>query len=210
MNPRVAQFVNGKWHQNCFLLFNDASEALIVDPGSDVGEIASRIEAEGARPLAILNTHAHYDHVGAVAGLMHKYAIPFFLNGEDGELLRRANLYKLIFDSREAVTVPNITHDLRDQPTCLEFGSFAVEWFPTPGHTPGSVCFRVGRALFTGDTLMPSGPGRTDLPGGNPEDLQASLAQLNLLPSNLELYAGHGPVSRLADALTFCEYPCSA
>ena len=117
----------------------------------------------------------------------------------------RANLYKLIFDSREAVTVPDITHDLRELPASLKFGSFEVGWFATPGHTAGSVCFTVDQALFTGDTLMPNGPGRTDLPGGNPEDLQDSLERLKALPADLHLYAGHGPAARLGDALPYCE-----
>lgn len=201
MTLRIQRFVNGTWRQNCYVVANDAAEAVIIDPGSALDEIVGIVRESDCRPLAILNTHAHYDHIGAVDGLMNHFGIPFYMNGADLDLLRRANLYKLIFDSRESVKVPEVTHDLRSLLPILNIGSFRIRWMATPGHTPGSTCFQIGHHLFTGDTLMGNGAGRTDLPGGNPTEIDASLRMLAALPPDTEMHAGHGRPTTLAAGL---------
>ena len=112
MGVRVSTVVNGRWRENCHIASNDAGDALIVDPGSQSEDIAAQVDANGWHVLAILNTHAHYDHVGAVAPLQDRYAAPFYLHGADAPLLKRANLYRMLFESRDAVRIPTISYDI--------------------------------------------------------------------------------------------------
>lgn len=86
---QVITHVNGKWKQNCYLIYNNIKNALIIDPGSDPGGIKELITEYKLSPLAILNTHAHYDHIGAVSALIDLYGIPFFLNENDQKLLSK-------------------------------------------------------------------------------------------------------------------------
>ena len=193
--------MNGRWKQNCHLVGDQDGNALIVDPGSDAEAISESLDRRAWLPIAIINTHAHYDHVGAVTALVERFRIPFYLHGDDADLLRRANLYRMVFDSPETIRVPEITHDLRDLSGELKIGCFQLDVLHTPGHTPGSVCFRLGNYLFSGDTLMASGAGRTDLPGGDSGALRQSLDVLSSLDAKHELFGGHGRSVALGQAL---------
>lgn len=189
---QVTTFVNGKWRQNCYLISNDQGDALIVDPGSDPEAIAKLITELGVQPVAILNTHAHYDHIGAISGLMQKYEIPFFLHGDDAKLLKQANLYKILFETKNSISIPTFGEDFAAGPEDLRVAGFSVRVIHTPGHTAGGVCLLIGSNLFSGDTLMLGGPGRTDLPGGDKVKLKDSLQKLRELPEDHLVYAGHG------------------
>ncbi|MDP3798971.1 MAG: MBL fold metallo-hydrolase [Polaromonas sp.] len=189
---RVTTFVNGKWRQNCYLISNTQREALIIDPGSDPEGISELITELGVRPVAILNTHAHYDHVGAISVLLQKYEIPFFLHGDDAKLLKQANLYKILFETKNSISIPPFGEDFDKGPEDLNVAGFSVRVIHTPGHTAGGVCLLIGGNLFSGDTLMLGGPGRTDLPGGDKVKLKDSLQKLRELPEDYLVYAGHG------------------
>ena len=188
----VTTFVNGKWRQNCYLISNTQREALIVDPGSDPKAIAGLITELGVQPVAILNTHAHYDHIGAVSELIQKYGIPFFLHVDDAKLLKQANLYKILFETKNSISIPTFGSDFAKGPEDLRVAGFSVRVIHTPGHTAGGVCLLIGSNLFSGDTLMPDGPGRTDLPGGDKVKLKDSLQKLRELPEDYLVYSGHG------------------
>ena len=198
MGSKILTFVNGKWQENCYIVTNENNDALIVDPGSQADDIAAFVERNRWKVHAILNTHGHYDHVGAVAPLMDRFGAPFYLHRSDEALLRRANLYRMLFESRDAVRIPQITYDIATLPEVFEVGPFAVSWLATPGHTDGSVCFRMNEYLFTGDTLMRNSVGRTDLPGANRELLLASVRKLRDLPQDLVVCGGHGERTTLA------------
>ena len=98
-----------------------------------------------------------------------------------------------------AITDSNIAHILDDMPNNIQIGSFDVEWMATPGHTQGSVCYSINGHLFTGDTLMGSGPGRTDLPGGDPDALAASIDKISKLGGELLVMPGHGTSFKLSE-----------
>ncbi len=196
---KVETFTNGIYRENAYIV-GDGGDALIVDPGSDAEGIAEVVGAQDLAPQAIICTHAHFDHVGAVAELMARYDIPFYLHRADEALLKRMNLYKMVIDPGEALKVPEITHDLTDV-TELNVASFDIEVMPSPGHTPGGVCFRIGNELFTGDTVLPAGVGRIDLPGGDGAALENSVAMLNSLPRDLRAHPGHGASMALGDLL---------
>jgi hydroxyacylglutathione hydrolase len=193
MSLLVLTFVNGRWKQNCYILANRDGDALIIDPGSQPQDIRELVEKNQLKVRAILNTHAHYDHIGAVAELMDHYQLPFYLHGSDEQLLKRANLYRMVFGARDIIPIPEITHDICGLPSIAEIGPYRLSWISTPGHTEGSVCFLVDGLLFAGDTLMRDAVGRTDLPGGNAGQLLASLAKLRELPGETLVYGGHGP-----------------
>jgi len=201
MPLKVQTIVNGKWRQNCHILVNDHGEVLIIDPGSQAKLIAATIDDAGWQPLAIFNTHAHYDHIGAVADLAERYAIPFYLHSADDQLLKRANLYKMIFESQESIRQPAHVTDLESCGTEITVGNFLFSWIETPGHTEGGVCYLFPGHLVTGDTLLQNGAGRTDLPGGDDAVLRQSLLDLEGLSSDLTIHPGHGASCSLAKAL---------
>ena len=201
MSLTVVRYVNGKWRQNCYIVGNSKGDALIIDPGSGADDIAEILQTKGWRAKAIVNTHAHYDHIGGVADLVDRFDLPFYLHRDDADLLRRANLYRLVFDSRKSVRIPEITDDVSEKPSDFSVGSFDCRWVATPGHTPGSICVLIENCLFTGDTLMACSAGRTDLPGGDKECLAQSLSKLAELPQDATIYPGHGGSTSLADAL---------
>lgn len=193
MTHTIRALPNGKWKQNCYLVSDDTTGlALVIDPGSDAPFIQQQLLHHTLTPVAILNTHAHYDHIGAVAALMLHYKIPFYLNSADVKLLKQANLYKFLFDSKESVVIPEPTHELSPQEAMLQVGGFEVSVLCTPGHTKGSTCLQIGTDLFSGDTLLPNGPGRTDLPGGDKVALAQSVELLRRLPDATTVWPGHG------------------
>ena len=196
---KVETFTNGIYRENAYIV-GDGGAALIIDPGSDADGIAVILADNGWAPQAIICTHAHFDHVGAVADLMVRYDIPFYLHRADEALLKRMNLYKMVIDPGDALKVPEITHDLTDVAD-LAIAGFDIEVMPSPGHTPGGLCFRIGNELFTGDTVLPAGVGRIDLPGGDGAALEASVAMLNTLPCDLTAHPGHGASMALGDLL---------
>lgn len=192
MSLQVTTFVNGEWRQNCYIVTNSEGAALVVDPGSRAQDIISLVDENHWHVQAIINSHAHFDHVGAVAELKEYYQVPFYLHAADEGLLQRANLYGAIFGSRDPIRIPTVTHDLSGIPATSEIGPFSVSWIGTPGHTEGSVCLLVENFLFSGDTLMRKAVGRTDLPGGNPTQLSVSLRKLMTLPGETVICGGHG------------------
>ncbi len=199
MSERVIRITNGPMKQNCYIVHEDGI-ALIIDPGSEADRIIDDIDSNHLQPVAILNTHGHFDHIGAVEAVRTRYQIPFFLHDGDIPLMRRANLYKLIFSSETNVTVPQEVCSMTDIRNA-NLGLFDVNVLETPGHTEGGVSFVIGASLFSGDTLMGNGPGRSDLPGGSSKALQQSLQTYRDLPSDLTVYAGHGRPVSLAEAL---------
>jgi len=202
MTLRVIPFVNGIYHQNCYIVANLEKESLIIDPGSDADGIVKIIDTEELSPIGVLCTHAHFDHVGAVADLMERYDIPFFISGKDSPLLRRMNLYKMVVDPGAALRVPEITRDLVEVGETISLGHFEVKVIDTPGHTAGGVCFLVDNHIFTGDTILPSGVGRIDLPGGDPVAMSTSVDLLVSLPGTLDSHPGHGSSMPLIDLLS--------
>jgi glyoxylase-like metal-dependent hydrolase (beta-lactamase superfamily II) len=167
----------------------DTGEAVAVDPAYGVGELVELVGAEGLRITGVLATHYHPDHVG---GDLMGWGIEGVR-----ELLDLGVEAKVHVQAEEAWGVQRVTgieaSDIVEHASgdSLEVGAVTITLLHTPGHTPGSQCFLVDGRLVSGDTLFLDGCGRTDLPGGDPEQLYDSLTALAALPDDTVLYPGH-------------------
>ena len=189
---KIKTIKTGKWLENCYIVHNFSNNGLIIDPGGNYNLIIDHITKNNIDVLAIINTHAHYDHIGAVSTLKETLEIPFYLHSKDNRLLKSANLYRTFFEGEQTITVPSVDHFFDDCNQPLIFNDIKVKVIATRGHTEGSVCFQIDNCLFSGDTLFEKDIGRVDLPGGNKEELIKSLRNLSRLPGSLKLYPGHG------------------
>ena len=196
----VERIVTGPLRQNCYLVKKPDRSALIIDPGSDADKIIAQIEADNSRPVAILNTHAHFDHIGAVAKLQTAYEIPFYLQRRDDRLLHRANSYSLVFGSKKPVKIPSVGHWIDSEET-IKVGGFEIDVMFTPGHTKGSICLSVCGLLFTGDTLFRGSIGRLDFPGSDRSSMKSSLQRLSELPETTQFFPGHGGSGTVGEEL---------
>lgn len=149
-------------------------EAAIIDPGWEANRLISEVKKEGFFLRYILATHTHFDHVGAVLEIARKGSAKIFVHTEESGA----------FDGSFGVQTVN-------EGDRIKVGSLDVEVLHTPGHSPGSVCYIVDHALFPGDTLFIDSIGRTDLEGGNIEEMYKSLSRLRQLPDGMVVFPGH-------------------
>ncbi len=189
----VTCITNGTWKQNCYVIKNiNSNNCLLIDPGSEGEEIISFIENNDLVPMAIYNTHGHYDHIGAVHDLKLKYDIKFFVHSGDKKIIKHGNLYRIIFDDTKMIKIPKIDYLLESENNSLIPSEWKFECLYTPGHTEGSCCFIFDGVLFTGDTLLKDGTGRTDLPGGDDEIIKESVKILRNIKADKYVFPGHG------------------
>jgi hydroxyacylglutathione hydrolase len=180
-----------RWKENCYVLRDlQTGEQLVIDPGANPELIGEAVDP--AFPLRhVLLTHAHYDHLGAAVVLCDAHRVACHVHTRDLRLVHLAPMYARSFEQAD-IKAPEVVECLDDQ-TTFHIGTTTLEVVPTPGHTPGSVCFRADGVLFTGDTLFNARAGRTDLPGGNQEALKQSLASLlHTCPPDVVILPGHG------------------
>lgn len=189
----VVTVCTGMFQQNCHLLYEPKSrECFVIDPGEGVDEIEEAIRAEGLRPLAITNTHAHLDHVAGVAELKKRTGLPFHLHPDEFFLLDILAEHSAYFGMR-APERPTVDFELA-QGQVLELGGVKIDCLLVPGHTPGSICFVGGGQAVVGDVLFAGSIGRTDLPGGTPGLLEKNIKKtLYPLPDATRVHSGHGP-----------------
>jgi glyoxylase-like metal-dependent hydrolase (beta-lactamase superfamily II) len=176
---------------------------LIIDPGSEGKSIIQYIEDNNINVSAIVNTHAHYDHIGAITKLKDKFLIPFFLHSEDEKLLKTANLYAKLFDDSDPIKIPTVDYYLDKIDIQDYIAGFPIKVLFTPGHTWGSVCILIQDCLFTGDSLLNGKIGRIDLPGGDEQALKESLKTISKLPKHISIYPGHGALSTIGYELRY-------
>jgi len=187
---------------NCTILVDEsAREAVVVDPGDEPERIVRALEQAKVRTVALLHTHAHFDHIGATRVVSEATGAPIRLHPADlplyGALPDQAAFFGLTAGPPKPIDAP-----LADGEE-IRFGRFALRAIHTPGHTPGSTCFELsGDApiLFSGDTLFRRSIGRTDLWGGNTETILASIREkLFSLPGDVPVVCGHGPDTTIGE-----------
>ena len=185
--PDVRMLTVGLLGTCCYLLtLPGRSDCVIIDPGAQPDLI--RQAAEGRAIAAILLTHGHFDHIDAVQPLMDPDTA-LVIHEADADMLSdpERNASWLISRRITAPEATHLTHDLEE----ITYAGIPFTVLHTPGHTPGSVCYKTGDFLFSGDTLFRQGYGRTDLPGGSGAALRRSLRRLMPLAEQLILYPGH-------------------
>ncbi|MBC8014619.1 MAG: MBL fold metallo-hydrolase [Sporomusaceae bacterium] len=193
----------GKWKENCYLVKHiPTGEMVLLDPGDDADVISHIINSQNGILTMILLTHAHHDHIGAVKQLGQSFDVMSYLSKGDARLLKQAPLYAAAFTGRSILIPDKI--NLYDNLLSIPFGNSLISVIPTPGHTPGSVCCSFGDFLFTGDTLLYEHVGRTDLPGGNVQEIIQSVSRLLTMSSGeAALYPGHGRPWSMTEAKTW-------
>ena len=186
---------------NCTLLGDpDAGEAIVIDPGDEVGRIQRRLTELGLKLKQILVTHAHIDHVGGALKLKRLTGAPIFLNESDLPLLKMMAAQAVwlgIATPETATPDESLTDGLN-----VGLDRYPAQVLHTPGHTQGSVCLHFAplKMLIAGDTLFAGSIGRTDLPGGNFGQIIDSIeTRLLALPDETEVLPGHGPLTTIGE-----------
>lgn len=196
----IHHLVLGVFQVNCFLLIDETThDAFLIDPGDKASVIIDLVQETGAQLRGIINTHAHLDHIMAIPEVKAATAAPFYLHFDEAPVLAAAPDMILSWLGRQWGPPPEIDAYLTPGEE-LRLGEHSLEVRHVPGHSPGSVAFvdHQGKQVWVGDALFAGGIGRTDLPGGNHEQLiEAIRTQLLTLPDDYKVYPGHGPFTTI-------------
>jgi len=194
--PSIETFPVGPLQCNCSILADEeAGEALVVDPGDEAERILKLLAEAPLRVVALLHTHAHFDHVTGTREVALATGAPIRLHAADRPLYdalrEQAAFFGLSAETPKTPDAP-LSHD-----EAIRFGKFQIRAIHTPGHTPGSTCFLVAGdspLLLSGDTLFRRSIGRTDLWGGDTDAILSSIRErLFALPGDTPVICGHGP-----------------
>lgn len=194
----VKVFYVNELRECCYLLWDETKECVIVDPGMQNANENARLEKfiteKGLTPKMVLLTHAHFDHIMGLAFIEKRWGVPVMMNSADKRLLADAEKYFKMWEA-EAELPSTETIDVEDGQS-ISFGNTKILAIATPGHTRGGMSYYVPKdnLLFTGDTLFAGSIGRTDLPGGDYDQLMESLLD-KLIPTvdrDATVLPGHG------------------
>lgn len=195
---QVHKFTFNAFQENTYIVADEANNCVIIDPGcytaEERRELFDFIEKNALQPLAVLNTHAHIDHILGNAAVIEKYAIPFYMHQEDLTTLRAVAGYAHLYGFEGYIPSPEPTSYIEDR-QILSFGDIRFTVIFGPGHAPGHVAFYSPEENFVinGDILFRGSFGRTDLPGGDFETLRNTLLNIMFkLPEETVVYSGHG------------------
>ena len=177
----------GAYQTNCYILHQEASSScVVIDPGYTPEVILDFLAGKGLTLEAILLTHGHFDHVGAVRDLAAETGCRVYLNPGDLSMPPKLTAGPLYYT------------DTYSEGDTISPAGISFQVLSTPGHTPGSVCLIAEDFLFSGDTLFAGSCGRTDLPGGSTRAIRESLRRLATLPQDYSVHPGHGESTTLA------------
>lgn len=192
MNIDIMRLVVGPIRTNCYLIKNKLSDgAIIVDPGGDEEVIENRMLAYHMKPVAILLTHGHFDHIGAVNQLKSRFGVKVYAYKDEKEVLERPDInLSSMFERPMSIKADVYLRDNEE----FELDGIKFKTIYTPGHTIGSCCFYIEneKVLFSGDTLFAYSHGRTDFPTGSEGAIIRSITERLLkLESDVKVYPGH-------------------
>ncbi|MDE3091312.1 MAG: MBL fold metallo-hydrolase [Chloroflexota bacterium] len=188
---------------NCYVIGDENTrEALVIDPGDDAQNILDTIRQGRLIVKAIVNTHAHFDHVGAVESIREASGAPFMLHVDEAPILSAASQSAAMWGMQ--VKQPKPADRLLREGDEVRVGAITFKVLHTPGHTPGGLCLLADQRVFVGDTLFQGSIGRTDFPGGDYATLMASIRDKLLpLPDETVVYAGHGAATTIGEEKQF-------
>lgn len=195
---RVETLTVGPFQENCYILIDERSQkSVVIDPGSEGDRIVQAIERSGSDVEAIWITHAHVDHVGAIASVKRRWNVPVYLHPLDRRLYeaapRQAEVYGVPFE--EAPAPDREFVDAQE----LKVGDVPMKVMHAPGHAPGHVVIFGDGIALVGDCLFAGSIGRTDLPFSNPPQLAASLEKIVALDPDTVVYPGHGAATTIGE-----------
>ena len=199
---KIKSFVFNPFQENTYILYNESKEAIIIDPGmympNEFDDFYEFIDLHRLKPVLLLNTHTHLDHLFGNASVLQRFAIPFAYHELDRPVFEAAvsagAMYGLTFEKS-----PEPSYYLKEK-EYVTLGEEKLEILLTPGHSPGSVCFYHAKEKFviSGDVLFQGSIGRSDFPGGDYETLIHSIQhELLNLPDEVTVYSGHGPATSI-------------
>jgi glyoxylase-like metal-dependent hydrolase (beta-lactamase superfamily II) len=204
----IRPFTFNPVQENTYVIFNKVKEAIIIDPGCYFDEERQKlkdfIENEGLKPVQLLNTHCHLDHVFGNQWVYETYGLELFIHPNEEQVLKfapqSAQMWGLPFENYDG-----LLHFLHNNDV-IKLGDNELRVLLAPGHSPGSICFYNEEQKFVigGDVLFKESIGRTDLPGGNHAALIESIRhQLFILPDDVVVYPGHGESTTIAYEKTY-------
>ena len=189
----IEPIVVGPLQVNCYLLIcEETGKAAVIDPGADAALILQKVEAAKCNVTMIINTHGHFDHIGANKRIKEATGAELLIHADDVQLLSQAGMHASVYGlSVEESPMPD---RLMAEGDLLKIGNLDVKVLHVPGHSPGSVCLQVENSLIVGDVLFAESVGRTDLPGGDHQLLINGIRKkLLVLPDETVVHPGHGP-----------------
>lgn len=203
MKIKVESFTFNPFQENTYVLFDENKNCVIIDPGCyekfEQGELTDFIKNNELKPLALLNTHAHIDHVLGNSFIDRTFNLDFYMHQDDLITLRAVDNYAHVYGFPAYETSQEPNHLLKGGER-LQFGGIELKVFHTPGHAPGHVVFynEENDFVINGDVLFSGSFGRVDLPGGDIEILKKSIHEIMFqLPEQTTVYCGHGPATTI-------------
>jgi glyoxylase-like metal-dependent hydrolase (beta-lactamase superfamily II) len=191
----------GPFQENCYVIGDEESRiGALIDPGDEAARIALTVERLGLEIGSILITHAHVDHVRAIAPLVDEYLCPVLMHEEAEAMLKTAPQQALMMGMKFG-KVPTVDEYIEDD-AILDVGGLRLQALYTPGHAPGHLSFyeESEGIVLAADALFAGSVGRVDLPGGSMEVLMKSIEErLLTLPDETVVYPGHGPATTIGD-----------
>tara|TARA_Y100000748_G_C15413388_1_gene456377 strand:+ start:192 stop:824 length:633 start_codon:yes stop_codon:yes gene_type:complete len=197
---KYQRIVTNLLEENTYVVYNENNDCVIIDPGFGFQLIDAFIQSKKLSPIAILATHAHFDHLAGAADLVDKYKLPLHVCNKDELLVE--NFHRAAAYWGVEARKPTVTHWIDSNDKQLQVGDFSFSIIFNPGHSPGCISFIINNLIFCGDLIFKGSIGRTDLPLSSPRDMASSLEFfVNSFTSDQILLTGHGEETTLYDEL---------
>lgn len=190
----IKTFVSGMCETNSYIFSDEENNCVIIDPEGRAEQYIKYISSKGLKPVCILLTHAHFDHIGAMEGLRKEYGIQVYAGADEKKVLEDPNInLTSMIGKGQSFSADKYLSDGEE----FTVGNMTFKTIFTPGHTCGSVCYISGNIMAAGDTLFMGSCGRTDFPTGDWGKMNESLQMLKNMEGDYKVLSGHGPSTTL-------------